>query len=403
LVGVIAFVFYKKRDIAYNITKINRSKQRITNLGFFDKVEINTKRIGDTDKVDLEIEVKEKKTGELNFGIGYSTVDKATASIGLKERNLFGTGQELGINLQKSKYRFTTELNYTKPYFMDRNIAVGTDLFNYQLDKRNTLVYAQKSQGFTLRGDYSITEYLTHQLRYSLNDQTISDVDPSASITIQNLQGRYVNSLIGQSFLFDKRDNRFNPTDGFYFSLSQDYAGIGGDIKYLKHEGSAAYYIPIVTNDFVLKFSGRFGHIDGIGQDIRSNNNFFLGGNNFRGFEYAGLGPRTVINGTAVGGNAVGGKTYYVSTTELRFPLGLPKELGITGALFNDLGTLKGVDQFNKNGTAVADSGGLRSSYGLSIVWTSPLGPIRLDFAKVNKMEVYDRKQTFRFSFGSTF
>ena len=388
---------------AYNINKINRSRQRINNLGFFDKVEVNSKRIGDTDKVDLEIEVKEKKTGELNFGIGYSTVDKATASIGIKERNLLGTGQEMGFNIQRSKYRLSSEINYTKPYFTNREIAVGADLFNYQLDKRNTLVYAQNSKGFTLRGDYSITEYLKHQVRYSFNDQNISDIDPTASLTIQNLQGRYINSGVGHSFVYDKRDNRFDPRDGYYFNISEDYAGIGGNMNYLKHEGSAAYYIPIITNDFVLKFSGRFGYIDGIGQDIRSNNNYFLGGNNFRGFEYAGLGPRTVVNGTAVGGNAVGGKMYYVSTTELRFPLGLPKELGINGALFNDMGTLKGVDQVNKNGTAVVDTGSMRSTYGISIVWSSPLGPIRLDFSKIAKMEQFDRKETFRFSFGSTF
>jgi outer membrane protein insertion porin family len=143
--------------------------------------------------------------------------------------------------------------------------------------------------------------------------------------------------------------------------------------------------------------------INGNGQGVRSNDAFFLGGNNFRGFEFAGLGPRTKTNGNAVGGSIVGGNIYYVGTAEFKFPVGLPKELGVNGVLFSDNGTVKEVDAISKRGTEVADSGSIRSSYGVSIVWSSPLGPIRLDFAKVAKKEVYDRTQAFRFSFGTNF
>ena len=387
----------------YNIIQINRSKQRIQNLGFFDKVEIRPKRIGDSDKVDLEVEVKEKKTGELNFGIGYSTVDKATANVGLKERNLLGTGQELGLSLQRSKYSFSGDINYTKPYFADRAIDVGVDLFKYQSDKRNTLVYNQSSDGFTLNGNYSLTEFLSHQVRYSLSTQSVTNVSSTASFGIQNLQGTFISSTVGQSFVYDRRDNKIDPRDGYYLSISQDYSGLGGDISNIKHTGSAGYYIPTFNEDYVLKFLGRGGVVSGIGQGVRSNYAFFLGGNNFRGFEYAGLGPRTVLNGTAVGGNAVGGDIYYVATAEFRFPLGLPKELGINGIIFSDNGSLYKVDAINRQNSQVADSSSIRSSYGLSIAWSSPVGPIRFDFAHVAKKEVYDRTQSFRFSFGSNF
>lgn len=387
----------------YNITKINRSKQRIQNLGFFEKVEFNTRRIGDSDKVELEIEVKEKKTGELNFGIGYSTVDKATANIGLRERNLLGTGRELGLNLQKSKFSFSGDVNYTKPYFMGRSIDVGVDLFKYQSDKRNTLVYDQTSNGFTLRADYAISEFLGHQIHYSFRDETISNIDSAASVSVRTLQGTFVTSLIGHSLTYDKRDSRVDPRSGYYFSVSQDYSGLGGDIKNIKHTGSIGYYLPTFNDDFVLKLLFRGGIINGIGQDVRSNYGFFLGGNNFRGFEFAGLGPRVKTNGTAVGGNAVGGNIYYVATAEYRFPLGLPKELGISGILFSDNGTVKSVDQITRTSSDVADTGLLRSSYGLSISWASPLGPIRFDFAKVAKREEFDRTQSFRFSFGTGF
>lgn len=388
---------------AYNITKINRSKQRIQNLGFFDKVEFNTKRVGttgiDSDKIDLIIEIKEKKTGELNLGVGYSTFDRATANIGIKERNLFGTGQELGINVQKSSLRFTSEINYTKPYFMGRSIDVGFDISKYQLNKLSTLVYDQSSDGIVVRGDYSITEFLKHQIRYSYSTQTVSNVSESASQNIKNLQGSFTTSSFGQTLLYDKRDSRVDPKDGYYISLTQDYSGlIGGNVKNMKYEGSAGYYMPVITEDYILKFLARGGYIDGLGQDVRSNFGFFLGGNNFRGFQYAGLGPRTVGTGDIIGGNM-----YYVGTVEFRFPLGLPKDLGINGILFSDNGTVRGVDSINKNGVAINDTGSLRSSYGLSIAWSSPMGPIRLDFSRIAKKESFDRTQTFRFSFGTSF
>lgn len=383
---------------AYNITKINRSRQRLENLGFFEKVDFNTKRIGNSDKVDLEIAVKEKKTGELNLGVGYSTVNKLTANVGIKERNLMGTGQELGINVQNSFSGLTSELNYTKPYFMGRQIDVGFDLFQYNLSKRNTLMYSQKSSGITLRGDYSITEFLKHQIHYSFHQDKIGNVDSTASVNLQNLQGHFTHSMIGHTLLYDKRNNRINPSDGYYLSGTQDYTGIGGYINNIKYEGSAGYYLPTFTEDYVLKFLGRGGYIDGIGQDVRSNDSFFLGGNNFRGFQFAGLGPRSKSDGSVIGG-----KIYYVGTVEFKFPIGLPKELGISSALFSDNGTVKGVDQINKKGGAVYNSGSLRSAYGLSLIWSSPLGPIRLDFSKAAKKESYDLTQNFRFSFGTNF
>ncbi len=389
---------------AYNITKINRSKQRLQNLGFFDKVEFNTKRLGDSDKIILEIEVKEKKTGELNFGIGYSTVDQATANIGLKERNLFGTGRELGVNVQRSKFTLSANVDYSKPHFMNRPITVGVNVFSFASDQRNTLVYDQESQGFSLRAGYAITEYLGHQVNYSLRDESIFNVSESAAITIQQLEGDFLSSSIGQSLTYDKRDNVLDPRSGFYISLGQEYTGIGGDIKTIKHTGSIGVYQPTFNDDFVLKLLLKGGIIDGLGQDVRNNLGFFLGGNSFRGFEFAGLGPRAFTDsGSPVGGNAVGGNVYYVATAEYRFPLGLPKELGIYGILFSDNGTVKSVDESTKQNTEIADTGSLRSSYGLSIAWSSPMGPIRFDFSKVHRREEFDRTENFRFTFGTSF
>ena len=299
----------------------------------------------------------------------------------------------------------SSEVNYTKPYFMNLPIDVGFDIFKYELNKRNSLIYDQSSAGITFRGDYMITEFLNHQLRYSYSEQTVSNIYSGASLSLRMLEGSYTSSGVGQTFSYDKRDNRLNPKDGYYATVSQDYSGLGGNINTIKHEGSAGYYVPTVSKDFILKFMARGGVIEGMGgQGVRSNYGFFLGGNNFRGFQYAGLGPRVQdSSGNSIGNGVLGGKIYYVGTAEFLFPLGLPRELGINGILFSDNGTVKGVDPQSRAGANISDSGSMRSSYGFSIAWSSPLGPIRLDFSKIAKREKYDQTQTFRFSFGTNF
>ncbi len=389
-----------KEGDPYNTIKINRSKQRLENLGFFEKVDFNIQRINDTDKVILQIKVKEKKTGELNLGLGYSTVNRFNINAGIKENNLFGTGRQIGINLQRSFTTINVELNYTKPYFFNHPIDVGFDVFKYRINKRNSLVYDQDNTGFKINANYSITEFLTHQISYNHTTQNIGNIDSNASFAIRNLQGNFVYSGIEHSFLYDKRNNRLDPRSGYFFSLLQAYNGLGGNIKTLKHEFFAGYYQPTFNQDFVFKMLWKSGVIDGLGQAVLSNNNFFLGGDNFRGFEYAGIGPRTYLNGNPKNGEAVGGKIYYIGTAEFRFPLGLPKELGIYGALFSDNGVLK---QSDINNAPIARSGGFRSSYGLSVAWASPMGPIRLDFAKVLRKTNYDQVQNFRFSIGTSF
>ena len=389
-----------KEGDPYNTIKINRSKQRLENLGFFEKVDFDIQRINNTDKVILHIKVKEKKTGELNLGLGYSTVNRFNINAGIKENNLFGTGRQVGINLQKSFSTVNAEFNYTKPYFFNHPIDVGFDVFKYRINKRNSLVYDQDNSGFKINANYSITEFLTHQITYNRTTQNIGNIDSNASFAIKNLQGNFIYSGIEHSFLYDKRNNKIDPRSGYFFSLLQAYNGLGGNIKTLKHEFFAGYYQPTFNQDFVFKMLWKSGVIDGLGQAVLSNNNFFLGGDNFRGFEYAGIGPRTYLNGNPKNGEAVGGKIYYIGTAEFRFPLGLPKELGIYGALFSDNGVLK---QSDINNAPIARSGGFRSSYGLSVAWASPMGPIRLDFAKVLRKTNYDQVQNFRFSIGTSF
>jgi len=383
----------------YNVNKINRSKQRIENLGFFEKVDFETKRIDDSDRVDLEIIVKEKRTGELSLGIGYSTIDRANINAGIRENNLFGTGRRIGLNVQKSYTSLSADLSYTKPYFLGRSLDAGFEIFKLNSTKRNSRMYESDNSGLRLNASYSITEFLDHLVSYSYSNQRIGNITQGVSLATQSLQGNYTYSAVEQTLTFDKTNNRLNPKKGYFISLSQVYNGFGGNIKNLKHEGRAGYFIPTYNNDFILKFLARGGVIDGLKEDVNIQNNFFIGGNNFRGFQFWGIGPRS----SSGPNDALGGKIYYVGTAEFTFPLGLPRELGISGALFWDNGTLKSVDSSIKNKTNVIDSGSLRSSAGVSISWASPVGPIRLDFAKIIRQENYDKTQTFNFNLGTNF
>jgi outer membrane protein insertion porin family len=389
-----------KEGDPYNNNKINRSKQRLENLGYFEKVEFNTKRINDGDLVDLEIFVKEKRTGELSLGLGYSTLDRLNINAGIRENNLFGTGRKVGINVQRSFANLSAEVNYTKPYFLGRPVDVGFDVFRMNYAKINTRAFESSNSGIKLNAIYSITEFLDHIVSYSYVSQNIGNITQGSSMATQMMQGNYTISSLENSLIYDKTNSRIDPRKGYFISLSHSLSGLGGNIKNAKYQGRASYFLPTFSNDYILRFATRGGIVDGLGQDVNSQNNYFLGGNDIRGFAFYGIGPRVI----AIDNNpaeAIGGKIFYTGTSEFRFPLGLPRELGINGAFFWDIGILKSVDSSIKKQTNISDSNNLRSSIGLSVFWSSPMGPIRLDFAKVLQKDKYDRTQMFNFNFGT--
>ena len=396
-----------KEGDPYNSLQIKRSKERIQNLGFFSNVQIETVRSKvDFDKVDLVVKVTEQKTGELELGIGYSTVDKLNFNVGISEKNLLGTGRRVSLKANKTSYSDSFSFGYEKPYFTNRDLYFGYSLFRSSQENRDSVGYNKKSKGFSLSGSYSITEYLSQQITYSFIRQDISDMSPDYDGLVE--EGKYDKSMLGQTLLYDRRDNVQNPTEGFFIRLNQDYAGFGEDVKHFKQTLSAAYYVPLVGRSFVLKVGGNGGIIDGIGEPVNTNEAFYLGGNSFKGFEYAGVGPRlqnsNASSSTAIGGIAVGGTKYYIGEAEMKFPLGLPKEYQISGISFINAGTLTGVDnQSNLANKTVVDNNSIRSAYGVGIMWKSPMGPVRIDFTNTIAKEDYDNEENFRFSFGSTF
>jgi outer membrane protein insertion porin family len=379
----------------YNTAKLQRTEQRLNNLGFFEKVTVKNEQGSAPDKTVVDVDVKEKSTGEINIGAGYSTTDGVLGDFGVTEHNLLGRGQELKTNFVLAARRKQAELGFTEPYFLDRELAAGFDIYRTYQDFTRESSYVSDIKGVNLRMSYALLEKLQHSFNYTIHQNTIKDVPITASAFIRQQEGNNVTSAVGQAFTYDERDNKFNPTKGYFLSLSQEVAGIGGDSRYLKHELKGSYYYPVAPK-WVLSALGSGGYIFGLGgQHVRINDRFFIGGDDFRGFQNAGIGPRDTSTRDSLGGNE-----YYVGTAELKFPLGLPDELGISGALFSDVGSLWNTDDVGAN---VFDSNSIRASAGMGLLWTSPFGPIRIDFAHAFVKEKPDLTETIRFSFGTRF
>ena len=379
---------------AFNTAKIRRSRQRIRGLGFFDKVDISQEQGTAPDKVVLNVDVQERSTGELSIGAGISTSESVVGDIALRERNLLGRGQDLRIGGTLSTRRQQIDLSFTEPYFLDRNVAAGFDIFHIKRDLQTRSSYDEKTTGMRLRGSYPITETLRQSLRYTLRQNEIKDVDTATSPFIRLDEGEDITSAVGYELVYDTRDDRFLPTEGVVIRGGQEFAGLGGDIRYVQTTAGWTYYQAFAT-DVVGSLSVNGGHIFGIDQDIGVINRFFLGGESFRGFETGGVGPRDVNTNDSIGGNVFG-----VGTAEMRFPLGVARELGILGRVFTEFGVLADPDV---SGPGLEDSTNPRVSIGFGFSWRSPFGPIAIDFAEAVVKEDFDETEFFRFSFGTRF
>ncbi len=386
----------------YNSEKIKRSLQRVRNLGFFSNVDVETTPGSAVDKIDVALNVDEKSTGELTFGAGFSSNDGPLGEVSLTERNLLGRGQYAKLSASISSISQQFEVGFTEPYFLGKDFALGFDAFKVTREgnnSRSNLAYDSDSFGGKIRASYPISEHLRHSLRYEYRSDDIDNIDPAASLFVQGQAGDYTTSSIGHTLTYDRRDNRFDPTEGFYVRLNQDYAGLGGDAEYHRHEVQGAAYFPIYSDDVIFKLSGRAGYIEGLNnQNVRINDRFFVGGRLLRGFDNEGIGPRDRASLDPIGGNS-----YYVGTAELQFPLGLPEELGFKGSVFVDAGSLFDNEDADANPNAVFDEDDIRASVGAGISWKSPIGPIRIDYAHAFQDQAFDETEKIRFSFGTQF
>jgi outer membrane protein insertion porin family len=394
---------------AYNRVLVDRSKTEIKRLDFFKTVDIEQLPGSAADMTILRVKVQEQPTGELSFGAGYSSVDQLLLDVGVSQHNFRGRGQDVRLRASVGSLRQQIDLAFTEPRFLGRDLRAGFNLYSYRYDYSTQAGFNSESIGstFNLGFPLNVNTYLS--TRYSIHDDRVivsnGACSGTVSRTICDQTGAHLTSTVGYTLSLDKRNDPRRPTRGFYANFRQDFAGVGGDTKYLRTETEGGWYHGF-NSAFVWSITGSAGLVTGWGGDsIRINDRFFKGGNTFRGFQVAGIGPRDTQYD-----EALGGKLYIIGTSELSIPNGLPEQYGIRTALFTDVGTLGLLDKSSKAtgvygapNPKVVDDLGLRASAGLSVFWTSPLGPIRLDFSQVLAKETYDKTESFRFSTSTQF
>jgi outer membrane protein insertion porin family len=448
---------------AYNRALIDRAERRLRNLNYFKTVKITNEPGSAPDRVVVNVNVEEQPTGEFSISGGYSTADGFIGEVSVADRNLMGRGQYAKASVTYGERVRGFDLSFVEPFLLGYRMAGGIDLFARQSLASNYVSYDSETIGTNLRLGFALTEEIAFQPRYTFYRQKITLPDqynncqfsPYATIrggpgvspaneAIRQAGGGGINdggncyadgeaslavrrelasgpinvSMLGYTVSYNTLDNNRMPTSGLYAELKQDFAGVGGDVNFIRTQAEARTYYE-VFNDIVSVFKVQGGHLAGWGdKDLRMLDHFIMGPNLVRGFSPAGLGPRDLTPGTT--NDALGGTLYWGASVEAQTPLYfLPKDIGIKLAVFADAGSVwdyQGPTSWNVTGETLQvglnSPSLIRSSVGVGLLWDSPLGPLRFDLAypitkycatASNGGEVCDRTQVFRFSGGTKF
>jgi len=414
--NVIRREFRLSEGDAFNRLLVEAARKRLRALGFFKTVDIDTQPGSAPDRVIIVVKVEEQPTGELSFGAGYSTSEGVIGDISITERNLMGKGQYVRLGFSGSLERAQVDFSFTEPHFLDRNLAAGFDVFYKEVDFQDVASFSQRDAGGDIRLGFPIADNTQLGLRYKFEKEDIFNVSSNASLAVKESAGTSNVSSVGYTVAYDTRNLPQSPTSGIFASFSQDLAGVGGDVNYIRSVADARGYYPI-TNKLTLVGRVQGGNIEGWGgDDVRMTDLFFKGGETIRGFKRAGIGPRDACEDPVTGErvhpcskDALGGKVYWATTAELRFPFPfIPDNLGMQGAVFVDAGSLFDPSDFALNavareGSFIFDSSQVRLSSGFSIIWQSPLGPLRADIAQALLKADFDKTEIFRFGASTNF
>ena len=462
---------------AYNRALVDRAERRLKNLDFFKSVKVTTEPGSSSDRVILNVDLEEKSTGDFSVSGGYSTTDGALAEVSISERNFLGRGLFAKASVTYGQYARGYALSFVEPYLLDYRVALGLDLYQRQQLANNFISYGTTTLGFSPRLGFALREDLSLQLRYSIYQQKVSlpsylancnnnpantllafnptpafvssvggvlpvpatdasgqglwcfsDGEASLPVRKELQSGSTLTSALGYSLDYNTLDNNKNPTDGLLIDFKQDFAGVGGDVSYLKSAFDAKFYTPLVS-DIVGLIHVQGGILNKVGNtDLRMLDQFQMGPNLVRGFAPNGIGPRDINPyGTM---DALGGTKYWGASAELQMPFWfLPKEVGLKGAIYADAGGLydyQGPTSWAATGEVnlpgcirptqfpnpspgtctglVYDNGNtVRSSVGVGLIWASPFGPLRFDYAVPLTKGKFDRVQQFKFGGGTTF
>jgi outer membrane protein insertion porin family len=389
---------------ALNAYILERARSRVQALGFFKTVTVKPAKGSAPDRAVVTVDVAEQPTGDFSIGAGYSTAEGILGDLSVGERNLFGNGQSLRLKLAGSASRFQAEVSFTEPRFLDSNVAAGFDLFYKDVDYSRHASFMSNRVGGTLRLGVPITDQWSTGVNYTFARNTLYNVGANASPAIKEAvpgyptanSTTYDTSSVGYSVAYDTRDNKRRAGSGVYYSLAQDFAGVGGDVRFIRNTGEARGYYTVAEGVTAMgRVTG--GYITGWGgQDVRLLDLFYKGGESVRGFAPAGIGPRDTLSAN---GDALGGRMFLASTAELQFDLpGVSKEVGLRGAVFADAGSLWGTNQTASKLPGVAgQTPALRASAGVGLAWESPIGPLRVDYAIPLVKQPYDKTQPLSF------
>jgi len=386
---------------------VERARERIKALGFFKSVKLTQKQGSSADKVVISIEVEEDDTANVGFGVGYSQNEGIVGDVSYEERNLMGNGQWVKIKLAGGLKRLDADLGFTEPHFLGSNVAAGADVFYKDQNKLAESSYKSRKAGGDVRLGYGLSEHWSGQVKYMLTRSELYDVGADASTAIQEaMQGSadgssntYYTSALGFSATYDDRNSKRFPTAGTIVTLGQDFAGLGGDVRYLRSSADLRTYYP-VSEQVTLAARVQGGTITGWGgQDVRLLDMFYRGGDLVRGFASSGLGPRDLASANQ---DALGGTSYFGTSLAAQFDLPLvPKEIGLRGEVFADAGSLFGLNKTAQSLPGVAGrEAKVRASVGAGLVWDSPIGPLRADYAVPVISQGFDKTQPLSFGIG---
>ena len=380
----------------FNPREIRQGAERIRALGFFKTADVNTTPGSGEDRVIVDVNVEEQPTGSLNFGASYSVADGLGFNIGLSESNFLGRGQFVSVRIGTTAANKDSSITFIEPSILDRDLRFKFTAWYNTTDKSNS-DYSTKRLGVSPSLEFPLSERTRLELRYKLSSDEIFNVDVNSSniLKAEAARGAEVTSALGYSLSYDTRVNAADPTTGLLLRFNQDFAGVGGDIESITSTGTATYETKVWNEEVTLRAELEGGAVASSGNPTRLVDRF-TGNGKIRGFEANGLGPRDL---SAINLDALGGNFFAAARFEAEFPLGLPEEYGITGGVFADVGSVWGLD----NPGSVDDGLHMRSAVGISIFWTSVIGPLRFNFSKALSKESYDKEQAFDVSVSTKF
>ena len=383
----------------FNPREIRNAAERIRALGFFANVDVNSRAGSSDDQVVVDVDVEEQLTGNLSFGGTFSTDSGFGVVINFSERNFLGRGQSVGVTIETADEDRNIRLSFREPALLGRDLSFGLTLADRTTDFDNAS-YETRVTSISPSLGFPISENGRVSLKFTLAKDDIFNVAVGASPIIAAEQGDLTRSEIGYTYTLDLLRGGLNPNRGVLFTFGQDLAGIGGDTEYLRTTTRVVAQRDVFNEEVTLRAILEGGLVSAVGGGTtRVTDRFFLSSRQLRGFSSRGVGPRDL---GAAESSVLGGNKYVAARFEADFPLGLPDEFGISGGVFFDVGSLWGLD--NTAGVAaVDDSFELRSSIGFSLLWDTPIGPIRMNFSNPIRSNPSDDERTFDFTISAGF